>query len=173
MHKTITLLLPVKLVVPQNSHTTIDIMHRGGSRAAATSKMECFVIIVNGFQSSNIITKALHLGCCSSLDLPLMHTKHFVEVSASVTKPVFFYFITDTHLSRQYLHCPLNSKVLVLFKTARTSSFSGNQSIRAPEPAMLLKPTCICRVNSTRLSFYFLSSQLSGQLLNLSLKINV
>ena len=32
---------------------------RGGSRAAATSKMERFVIIVNGWK--------LHLGCCSSL----------------------------------------------------------------------------------------------------------
>ena len=31
---------------------------RGGSRAAATSKMECFLIIVNGFQRL--------LGCCSS-----------------------------------------------------------------------------------------------------------
>ena len=33
---------------------------RSGSRAAATSKMECFVIIVNYYH------KALHLGCCSS-----------------------------------------------------------------------------------------------------------
>ena len=64
-------------------------MHRGGSRAAATSKMECFVIIVNSFQSLTVITKALHLGCCSSLDPHLMHTKLFVEVSASVAKPVF------------------------------------------------------------------------------------
>ena len=32
---------------------------RGGSRTAATSKMERFVIIVNGF-------RALHLGCCNS-----------------------------------------------------------------------------------------------------------
>ena len=30
---------------------------RGGSRAAATSKIECFVIIVNGFQPLSIITK--------------------------------------------------------------------------------------------------------------------
>ena len=36
-----------------NSYTT-----RGGSRAAATSKVECFVI--------NYYHKALHLGCCSS-----------------------------------------------------------------------------------------------------------
>ena len=41
-------------------------MFRGGSRTAATSKMERFVIIVNGFQPLTIITKALHLGCCSS-----------------------------------------------------------------------------------------------------------
>ena len=60
---------------------------RGGSRTAATSKMERFVILNNGFQPSNIITKgsildvsscwmltavnyynkALHLGYCSSL----------------------------------------------------------------------------------------------------------
>ena len=33
---------------------------RGGSRAAATSKMECFVKAVNYYH------KALHLGCCSS-----------------------------------------------------------------------------------------------------------
>ena len=36
---------------------------RGGSRAAATSKMERFVIIVNGWKHYH---KALHLGCCSS-----------------------------------------------------------------------------------------------------------
>ena len=37
---------------------------RGGSRTAATSKMERFVIIVNG--AVNYYHKALHLGCCSS-----------------------------------------------------------------------------------------------------------
>ena len=39
---------------------------KGGSRAAATSKMECFVIIVNGFQSLTIIAKHSIFGCCSS-----------------------------------------------------------------------------------------------------------
>ena len=47
----------------------------GGSRAAASSKMECFGIIVNGFEPLTITTKlpdvnyyhkALHLGCRSS-----------------------------------------------------------------------------------------------------------
>ena len=39
---------------------------RGGSRTAATSKIERFVVIVNGFQPLTIITRALHLGCCGS-----------------------------------------------------------------------------------------------------------
>ena len=38
---------------------------RDGSRAAATSKMECFVIIVNGWKPLAIITKH-YLGYCSS-----------------------------------------------------------------------------------------------------------
>ena len=47
---------------------------KGGFITAATSNMELFVIIVNGFQPLTIITKCsinyyhkvLHLGCCSS-----------------------------------------------------------------------------------------------------------
>ena len=44
---------------------------RGGSRAAATSKMERFVIIVNGFQPLTIITKRSILDVAAALDLPL------------------------------------------------------------------------------------------------------
>ena len=41
---------------------------RGGSRTAATSKIERFVIIVNDFQlpAVNYYHKVLHLGCCSN-----------------------------------------------------------------------------------------------------------
>ena len=39
---------------------------RGGSRTVATSKMERFVIIVNGWKQNGYYLKALHLGCCSS-----------------------------------------------------------------------------------------------------------
>ena len=46
-------------------------MYRGGSRAAAASKMECFVIIVNGFQSLTIITKHSILDVAAALDPPL------------------------------------------------------------------------------------------------------
>ena len=39
--------------------------------AAATSKMECFVIIVNGFQPLTIITKHSILDVAAALDPPL------------------------------------------------------------------------------------------------------
>ena len=45
---------------------------RGGSRAAATSKMECFVIIVNGFKPLTIITKHFILDAAAALDPPLV-----------------------------------------------------------------------------------------------------
>ena len=47
---------------------------RGGSRAAATSKMERFVIIVNGFQPLTIITKRSILDIAIVLDPPLYFT---------------------------------------------------------------------------------------------------
>ena len=45
---------------------------RGGSRTAATSKIELFVIIVNGFQPLTIITKCSILDVVSVLDPPLV-----------------------------------------------------------------------------------------------------
>ena len=42
----------------------------GGSRATATSKIECFVIIVNGFQPLTIITKHSILDVAAALDPP-------------------------------------------------------------------------------------------------------
>ena len=44
---------------------------RGGSRAAATSKMGRFVIIVNGWKSLTIITKRSILDVAAALDPPL------------------------------------------------------------------------------------------------------
>ena len=44
---------------------------RGGSRNAATSKMEHFVIIVNGFQLLTIITKSSMFDAAAVLDPPL------------------------------------------------------------------------------------------------------
>ena len=41
---------------------------RGGSKTAATSKMERFVIIVNGFEPLTIITKRFTLDVAAVLD---------------------------------------------------------------------------------------------------------
>ena len=48
---------------------------RGGSRAAATSKMERFVIIVNGFQQLTIITKRSILDVATALDPPPLNVQ--------------------------------------------------------------------------------------------------
>ena len=45
---------------------------RGGSRAAATSKVELFVIIVNGFQPLTIIINSSTLDVAAVLDPPLV-----------------------------------------------------------------------------------------------------
>ena len=45
----------------------------GASRAAATSKMECFVIIVNSFQQLTIIAKRFILDVAAALD-PLLNS---------------------------------------------------------------------------------------------------
>ena len=45
---------------------------RGGSRAAVKSKMELFVLMVNGFQPLTIITKCSILDVAAVLDPPLV-----------------------------------------------------------------------------------------------------
>ena len=49
----------------------VEIDTKGGSRTAATSKTERFVIIVNGFQPLTIITKHSILDVAAALDPPL------------------------------------------------------------------------------------------------------
>ena len=48
------------------------IISRGRSRTAATSKMECFAIIVNGWKPLTIITKRSILDVAAVLDPPLI-----------------------------------------------------------------------------------------------------
>ena len=50
----------------------IMVVYRCGSRSAATSKMECFVIIVNGWKPSTIIKKRSILNVAAVLDPPLL-----------------------------------------------------------------------------------------------------
>ena len=49
---------------------------RGGSRIAAASKMEHFVMIVNSFQPLTIITKSSMLNVAAALDPPLQVKLH-------------------------------------------------------------------------------------------------
>ena len=52
-----------------------EIVGRGGSRTAVTSKMEGFVIIASGFQPVTIITKRSILDVAGVLDPPLVGAK--------------------------------------------------------------------------------------------------
>ena len=55
-----------------SSSNKITCITRGGSRTAATSKMERFVIIDNGFQLLTITPKLYILDVAAVLDLPLV-----------------------------------------------------------------------------------------------------
>ena len=58
--------------LPENLRVSQTIRgFKGGSRTAATSKMERFVIIVNVFQPLTIITKRFILDFATVLDPPL------------------------------------------------------------------------------------------------------
>ena len=61
--------------------------NQGGSRTAVTSKMELFVIIVNGFQSLTIITKCSSLNVAAVLD-PLLTIIIFISLTWIVTLAV-------------------------------------------------------------------------------------
>ena len=56
--------------IQTHSWTLVWAVVRGGSRPAATSKMECFVIIVNGVQPVTIIPKHSILDVAAALDPP-------------------------------------------------------------------------------------------------------
>ena len=58
---------------------TLIVKTTGGSRTAATSKMEHFVIIVNGWKPLTIITKRSILNVAAVLDLPLKTIKVLVK----------------------------------------------------------------------------------------------
>ena len=89
---------------------------RGGSRTAATSKMERFVIIVNGWKPLTIITKHSTLDVAAVLDPPLIIVTHsmssafYVLVLRNITFPnLLFYQIL---LFRLYLRKYVNNLVI-------------------------------------------------------------
>ena len=88
---------------------------RGGSRTAATSKIEQFVIIVQ-LPAVNYYHKALHLGCCSSPrstsdNLPL-HTKKIIKLDATEQ------FQQNTHFIGNLLDDIINSALNILEKSS-------------------------------------------------------
>ena len=54
--------------------------YRGGSWSAATSKMEHFLIIVNGWKPLTIITKSSILDVATVLDPPLNYQSLFISI---------------------------------------------------------------------------------------------
>ena len=81
-------------------------LSRGRSRAAATSKLERFVIIVNGFQPLTIIIKRSILDVAAALDLLLQDGVRCTElliatgVMSTLKFPqrLFVWFVVDAEL---------------------------------------------------------------------------
>ena len=105
---------------------------RDGSRAAATSKMERFVIIVNGFQPLTIITKPSILVVAAALDPPLTTTNclsvfdHYVGRSATLLKKRLWHRCFPVNIEK-FLRTPFlqnTSRRLLLLYLTRFSNFS-------------------------------------------------
>ena len=113
-------------------------MFRGGSRVAATSKMECFVVIVNGFQPLTIITK--HSICFQPLTIITKHS--ILDVAAALDPSLIllcylhlsFLIITITY--RNLITC---SKVDVLIFNC--------------EPHLFFYYACICYIVNEFIKF--------------------
>ena len=65
--------------IPFSRNVMLNLLFRGGSSAAATSKMERFVIIVNGWKPLTIITKRSILDVAAALDPPLRKTIYLTK----------------------------------------------------------------------------------------------
>ena len=83
---------------------------RGRSRAAATSKIECFVLIANGFQPLTIITKHSILDVAAALDPPLLLLDQFSQQIWQLK----FFVLTNKLSSSQ---APCVRKVTILYAT--------------------------------------------------------
>ena len=62
----------INVLFPGQAFINLDSVYRGGSRTAATSKMELFLILVKGFQPLTIITKKSILDVAAVIDPPLL-----------------------------------------------------------------------------------------------------
>ena len=67
------------------------VVFRGGSRTAATSKMERFVILVNGLQPLTIFTKRSILDVATVLDPPLVFSESTLKIKVMLAHFFCFY----------------------------------------------------------------------------------
>ena len=78
-----------------------EVDFRSGSRTAATSKMECFVIIVNNFQLRTIISKHSILDVVAVLALPLDFTKPLKRVITGGPQKCLFFFGNNFYKNKE------------------------------------------------------------------------
>ena len=90
-----------------------SVVTKGGSRTAATSKVELFVVIVNGFQPLIIITKRSTLDVAAVLDPSLVTSrlswKYFASLKTVVWKLFshlsnanYFMFLTLCYVNKSF-----------------------------------------------------------------------
>ena len=83
-------------------------------RTAATSKMERFVIIVNGFQPLTIITKSSILDVASVLDSPLGWEKIILDSSSKIM------LVLMNRITTKYLNVVFDELITGLFSCCAT-----------------------------------------------------
>ena len=93
-----------------------ECIFRGGSRTAAISKMELFVIIVNGFQPLTIITKSSILDVAAVLDPPLIFSSVYF-VRRKLSWHLCFYLIAwcIEYTFRIYILLPIKKHYFTTF----------------------------------------------------------
>ena len=94
--------------------TKIKPFTRGGSRAAATSKMEPFVIIVNGFQPLTIIAKRSILNVAAALDPLLLYNGMYIKTFMFLLSCFFIPILSSPKITKLcfFIHfSELTSKV--------------------------------------------------------------
>ena len=90
---------------------------RGGSRTAATYKMERFVIIVNGWKPLTIITKRSILDVAAVLDPPLVLVTDFLKLRISIFRfcLLLFLILCCLILLFDYVCLSMNKKDFLYF----------------------------------------------------------
>ena len=129
---------------------------RGGSRTAATSKMEHFVIIVNGWKPLTIITKSSILYVASVLDPPLegmdVPNHSFLLVMSFII--VLFYFMKFFFTECTFDFSKIKIKIIRFVSTTLFYIFSVLVKNIAPPTLLTGKTFEILKFSMAWLIFY-------------------